>query len=439
MKKYTILLATIILSANLFAQTTPTQVSLSVGTNSTVANGQNAFAFGLNSQATGTQFSTAAAIGYNCKATGNNSLAIGLGTNSSAEQSIAIGNSSLSNGYSCFAFGSFTTASGSMSTAIGAYIGTGGKKGSFAIGDVPSNNTQTNNDADNQMMMRFAGGYKFFLNSNAQAFAINPNGTVNIDPGNLNNGTVNSGLIFGSQSGEGIASKRTAGGNQFGLDFYTSFANRMSITNTGKVGIGTTSPQQTLSVGGSLNIDQNNLNSGSYLQAALTFGSNSGEGIGSNRVGGVNQYGLDLYSGGVNRLTITNGGNVGIGITSPTAKLQVAGNIVAIGTITPSDIRYKENIVPIDNALDKIMSLSGYYYSFKAKDFPDMGFDSQKQIGIIAQEVEEVLPEVVTTLQNGYKAVDYPKLIPLLIQGIKEQQQQIDELKRLVLALTKDR
>jgi hypothetical protein len=75
-------------------------------------------------------------------------------------------------------------------------------------------------------------------------------GNVIIDPRGLNNGAPLPGLTFGNGSGEGIASKRTAGGNQFGLDFYTGFANRMSITSDGKVGIGTNSPTATLDIAG---------------------------------------------------------------------------------------------------------------------------------------------------------------------------------------------
>jgi len=70
-------------------------------------------------------------------------------------------------------------------------------------------------------------------------FSIGGNGVVGVDQSNKNNGNLTTpALVFGSGSGEGIASKRTAGGNQFGLDFYTNFGNRMSVTNTGNVGIG---------------------------------------------------------------------------------------------------------------------------------------------------------------------------------------------------------
>jgi hypothetical protein len=78
---------------------------------------------------------------------------------------------------------------------------------------------------------------------------------LNVDQANVNNGAWTPGLSFGSGSGEVIASKRTAGGNQYGLDFYTAFTNRMVITNAGNVGIGTTTPSVLLDVGGWLHAD----------------------------------------------------------------------------------------------------------------------------------------------------------------------------------------
>ncbi len=297
-------------------------------------------------------------------------------------------------------------------------------------------------NAANRMCITQAGKVGIGTMTPQQMFSIW--GSMNIDQNNVNHGNLNSALTFGSLSGEGIASNRS-NGNQFGLDFYTNFINRLSITNTGKVGIGTALPEKQLSITGGMNIDQSNLNNGALNSSTLTFGSASGEGIGSNRSsGGINPWGLDFYAGGNNRMVITNSGNVGIGTNAPGMRLTVNGNILAYGTVTPSDIYYKKNIVPVSNALKKLMSISGYYYSFKTNEFPDMGFDTKNQIGVIAQEVEKVLPEVVTTLQNGYKAVDYPKMIPLLIEGMKEQQQmiekqqtQIDELQKIVVALIK--
>src|SRR6185503_18904437 len=79
-----------------------------------------------------------------------------------------------------------------------------------------------------------------------------------VDPNNSNTGTINSSLLFGSPTGEGIGSKRSGGGNQYGLDFYTNHINRVVITNGGNVGIGTTAPQKQLSIAAGLNIDQLN-------------------------------------------------------------------------------------------------------------------------------------------------------------------------------------
>jgi len=117
----------------------------------------------------------------------------------------------------------------------------------------------------------------------------------------------------------------------------------------------------------------------------------------------------------------------------------VVGNICYTGTNAAcSDRRYKRSITPITGALDGLLDIAGVYYDWKLNEFPDMGFEDKKQIGVIAQEIERYFPEVVTTDANGYKAVDYPKITPILIEAIKEQQalidgqqQEIDELTQL--------
>ena len=95
---------------------------------------------------------------------------------------------------------------------------------------------------------------------------------------------------------------------------------------------------------------------------------------------------------------------------------------------------YKE--LTVDNALDKVTKLNGYYYTGNdiASNF---GYDTEnRQVGVSAQEVESILPEVVKTAaisldgETDYKTVQYEKLVPLLIEAIKEQQAQIDELKK---------
>ncbi len=124
--------------------------------------------------------------------------------------------------------------------------------------------------------------------------------------------------------------------------------------------------------------------------------------------------------------------NVGIGTTTPTERLDVIGNIKATGTITPSDWRFKTNINPLENSLQKIISLNGVSYNWKVVSFPNRGFDNELQIGFIAQEVEKIFPQIVHTGTDGYKGIDYAKLVPALAEAIKEQQKQIDELKKLL-------
>jgi hypothetical protein len=284
--------------------------------------------------------------------------------------------------------------------------------------------------------------------------ALDVAGSLIVDHDNLNSGTTAYSLNFGG-GGEAIASKRTAGGNQYGLDLYTNYFPALSIANDGKVGIGTTAPQQGLSVFLGMNIDQFNINNGSLIEG-LTFGSGSGEGIGSKRTSGFNRYGLDFYTSFQNRMIITNDGRVGIGYTDPAdlledrcgsfstaggALLSVNGSVTCRGNIATSqcmtssdfadysDARYKTHIATMENALDAVLRLRGVTFEWRREEFPKMAFRSGRQVGFLAQEVEEVLPEIVRTNADGYKTVAYGKAVPLLVEAMKQQQQQIEALK----------
>ena len=101
-------------------------------------------------------------------------------------------------------------------------------------------------------------------------------------------------------------------------------------------------------------------------------------------------------------------------------KLIAQGEIISSGDITAfSDIRLKRNIQKIDNALDKIMQINGYTYDMNNK----------RSTGVIAQEVEKVLPEVVQNREDGYKTVAYGNMIGLLIEAIKELKEEIKVIK----------
>jgi hypothetical protein len=119
-------------------------------------------------------------------------------------------------------------------------------------------------------------------------------------------------------------------------------------------------------------------------------------------------------------------GSLGIG----TAASGISGEIRATGDIVAfysSDERLKENIQPIQNALTKIESISGNTYDWK-EGFETIHSHIGHDLGVIAQEVQLVIPEVVTERETGYLAVDYVKLVPVLIQAIKELSAKVKEL-----------
>ncbi len=127
---------------------------------------------------------------------------------------------------------------------------------------------------------------------------------------------------------------------------------------------------------------------------------------------------------------------IGINRMPTTYTLEVGGTIwangasITAGATTWSDVRYKTNINTLENALDKICDLRGVTYDWRYSEFPDKNFPNGLQIGVIAQEVEIIFPELVNTDNDGYKSVSYEKLTPILIEAIKEQQKEIEQLKK---------
>mgnify|MGYP001608978597 CR=1 FL=1 len=119
------------------------------------------------------------------------------------------------------------------------------------------------------------------------------------------------------------------------------------------------------------------------------------------------------------------GGNVGIGTSAPSVSLDLAvgRTTLADAWSTRSSLRFKENLYPIDSALTKLTSLQGVYFDYK---------DSHKHsLGLVAEDVGQVFPELVTYEANGQDAIslDYDKLGAVTIEAIKEQQKEIEQLK----------
>jgi hypothetical protein len=226
----------------------------------------------------------------------------------------------------------------------------------------------------------------------------------------------------------------------FGYGNSASFSELMRIKGTGFVGIGTSGPTYKLDIKhstSSLLRMENSTVLATNVTTDLWFKTGTFFTGGIKTIGdGTNLARLGFFtfassssSNLFERVSILDNGFVGINTTTPGERLSVTGNICATGTIGAcSDIRFKKNLKPLDHSLEKILDLQGLYYFWKQEGFEERGFSDQRQIGFAAQEVEKYFPEIVQTDSKGYKAVDYGRLTPVLTEAIKEQQDEINSL-----------
>jgi hypothetical protein len=130
-----------------------------------------------------------------------------------------------------------------------------------------------------------------------------------------------------------------------------------------------------------------------------------------------------------NGTTVSLTGALGVGTSSPTTAglIRATNDVIAFYS---SDERLKDNKVLLTQALDKVNQLNGYEFDW----IPMVGIHENEghDIGVIAQEVEKLFPEIVTTRDNGYKAVKYEKLTAVLIEAIKELSNEMKELKKQI-------
>lgn len=230
------------------------------------------------------------------------------------------------------------------------------------------------------------------------------------------------------------------------LSFGVNSSETIRVALNGNVGIGQTAPAERLHIDGGIRIGPSTGNGAGTIRYT---GSDFEGRVGSSWVS------LSAGGGGASPWTIngantyfSGSGNVGIGTTNPTRKLQVNGDIGMTGEIVGvSDLRTKKDIIQITNASDIIKKLRPVNYEFANENFDNLDLPKGLQYGFVAQELEAVLPELVshstTTevdgVQTDLKGINYIQMIPVLTQALQEQQSlidkqqtQIEELKSLV-------
>lgn len=307
----------------------------------------------------------AVSLGGGNTAAGFNSFSAGIGSQALGSSDIAIGSYAVANGLSAYSLGYNTSSTGTISYAFGQYT--------------------------------FASGWA----STSMGAFTKAKSNYSLVIGQYNDTTANNRLF---EIGNGSADNDRR--------------NAFTVLSNGNVGIGNKAPAR-----------------------ALSFPATLGEKIllypGTNGEVGIGVYGNELRLHSDNPgAKVSFGTQTNAGVFTEAGKFEISngyaltvfGNIWANGITYNSDARFKKNIVPLKDPLKKLEQINGVQYEMMTDEFPEKNFIKGTQVGLLAQEVEAVVPEVVSTNADGYKSVDYAKLVPLLIESIKELKRQVGSM-----------
>ncbi|MCF0048868.1 tail fiber domain-containing protein [Dyadobacter sp. LJ53] len=330
--------------------------------------GQYSIAFGIHPEASG---ENSISLGKNARSLALNAFALGEGAGAMEIGAIAIGSGSSSTGSGGISIGSYTKATNSNTLAMGLESEATGNR-SIAIGF--SNKASGNSS--------FAAGYR--VTSKAyRGVALGVYNWIGDNPNPESPAATDRIFQIGNGTSENARS------------------NVVTIMRNGNIGLGNNivDPQFPLDIAGRARIRNNGATAGIYLDASQS----AAEGF----VGMKTDNEIGLFISGGWRFWVNPQGNG-----------YLNGNL-----IQTSDRRLKTKIQPFKNSLGKVSNLQGYHYNWE-----DKTKDQTLQTGLIAQEVEQIFPELVSTNKDGFKSVNYIGLVPHLIESVKELKRKTDEI-----------
>jgi hypothetical protein len=383
------------------------------------------------------------AAGSFARAQGVASAAVGLATSAGGDQAFAGGAYSTANNFASFAYGNQAKASGYASLAIG--------EGAIARNANEVALGKYNDTSNTNQIFSIGVGYDNVFRSNI--VTVLSNGRIGIGtttPASrlhvaFPSGT-GAGQVVLEEQGDAADGARltfknsartdknwdlygltnnTAANARFNF-FYNGYGDVMNLTGDGRVGIGLSAPTASLQVRSASNFAVPQLNlqvtADSYSRlrmsntinttpwwdiAGLTHASTSGSAV-------MNFFYSQNGTTGVDVLSLKGNGNAAF-----------AGTVTANGVTLTSDERLKKDITPINDVMPQLEQLSGYQYHWK-----DESRDASLQTGLLAQEVEKVLPQLVKTDEHGMKSVNYNGLIPYLLEAVKTLKAEVEALKK---------